>query len=112
MSIDYGSERAGKIGKRINRIELTGLYRRRDYRPILCPSIVARKESILTVQSYWAGGPLDGIVVDLYAAVGQEDTEAIPVFGDIGECFVKRRLASNAGTMIRELGPHAADQWR
>ena len=44
-------------------------------------------------------------VVDLDATVGQEYTEPIPVFGDIGERFAKRRLASDAGTMMGEPGP-------
>ncbi len=41
-------------------------------------------------------GSLDCVVVDLNATVGQQDTEAVPVFGEIGERFAERRFASDA----------------
>lgn len=54
---------------------------------------------------------VDPTVVDLDATIGQEDAEAVPGFGDIGESFAKRRLASDAGTMVGEPGPPVRDQW-
>lgn len=112
LAVDDGGERSSQIGEGINRIELAGFDERGDYRPILCSRIVSGEESILPVQRYRTDGPLTGVVIDLYAAVGQEDTEAVPVFGDIGECFAKRRLASDTSTMLREPGSYVGDQWR
>ncbi|KGE80669.1 hypothetical protein LW14_22060, partial [Rhizobium sp. H41] len=47
----------------------------------------------------------NNIRVDLDPTVGQEDAKAIPVFGDVGKRFAKRRFASDAGTMMREPVP-------
>ncbi len=57
-------------------------------------------------------GSLDGVVVDLDATVTQEDAEAIPIFGDLGERFAERRLHSYTSTMMRQRGPDVGDQWR
>jgi hypothetical protein len=45
---------------------------------------VTRKERVLPIEGYRPNGSLDAVVVDLDAAVGQEELQAIPVFGDVG----------------------------
>ena len=52
------------------------------------------------------------VVVDLDPAVGKEDAEAIPVFGDVGKRFAERRFTSDAGAMLRQPGSHVGNQWR
>lgn len=112
VTINDGGERPSQVAERIDSIELAGLYEGRDGRPVLRCGVVPGEESILTVQGYRSDGSLDGVVVDLDAPVSQEDAEPIPVFGDIGESFAERRLASDRGTMMREPGPHVCDQRR
>ncbi len=46
-----------------------------------------------------ADAAFDGIVVDLDAAVGQEQGQAVPVFGDVFEGFAERGLGGDAGTV-------------
>ncbi len=71
--------------------------------------IMPRKKSILPVQRYGPNGSFDAVVVDLDTTVSQEDTEAIPVFGDIGKHFAERRLTSDMGTILREPTSHVGD---
>lgn len=68
------------------------------------------KQSILSIERYRPNSPFDAVIIDLDATVSQEDAEAVPVFGGIGERFTKRRLASDAGAVMRQLGPHVCDQ--
>lgn len=58
---------------------------------------------------YRPDSSLDTIVVDLDTTVDQEHAEAVPEFGDIGERLTERRLASDAGAMMREPRPHVSD---
>ena len=46
-----------------------------------------RKECVLPIESNRPNGPLDAVVVDLDAAVGQEELKTIPVFDDGSTSF-------------------------
>lgn len=61
--------------------------------PASCPA-----KRILSIESYRPDGSFDAVVVDLDAAVGQEETQAIPVFGDVFQGFTQGRFGSDAGT--------------
>ena len=112
MAVDDGGQRGAQIGQRLDGIELAGFDERGDGCPVLCSRIVASEERVLAVQRYRPNGSLNAVIVDLDATVGQEDTQAIPEFGDIGDCFSERRLSSDAGTMKREPCLHIGDQRR
>ncbi len=47
------------------------------------------EESVLPVQGDGADRAFDGVAVDLDAAVGQEASQAVAVFGDVGECLAQ-----------------------
>lgn len=72
VAIDDGGERGGQIGVRIDGIELAGLDERGDGRPVLGSSVMSCKKRVLAIERYWPNGPLDAVVVDLDASVGQE----------------------------------------
>lgn len=112
MAVYDSGERAGEVGLWINGIELARLDERGDGCPIPCSHVVPGEESVLPIERYRPDSSLDTIVVDLDPTVGQEDAEAIPIFGDVGERLAKRRLASDAGTMLREPSSHVRNQWR
>ncbi len=90
MAVDDGNERLGHVGHRIDGVEFARLDERADGRPVLGSSVVARKQCVLPVQGNRPDGPLDAVVVDLDAAVGQEELETIPVFGDVGQSLAER----------------------
>lgn len=102
MAFDDSGKRDGEVGKRFDSVDLTGLDKRRDGRPVLRSSVVASEERVFAVQRNRPNGTLNRIGVDLDAAVGQENAKTIPVVGDVGKRFAERRLASNAGTVMRE----------
>ncbi len=72
MAVDDGSMRCGQIGLRIDGIELAGLDQRGDGCPVLGSRIVPRKKRVLAIEGYGPDGPIDAVVVDLDATVGQE----------------------------------------
>ena len=112
MAIDDGGQGPGQIRIRIDGIELASLDQRGDDSPVLRSSVMSGEERVLPIESNRPNGSLDAVVVDLDATVGQIDAEPIPVFGDIGECFAERLLASDAGPMKHEPCPHVCDQRR
>ena len=73
MTVDDGGQRGGQVGLRIDGIEFAGLDERGDDGPVLRTRIVPGKECVLPIESYRSDGSLDAVVVDLDAAVGQED---------------------------------------
>ena len=82
MAVDDGGKCGGQVVERIDSVELAGFCERGDGRPVLGPSIVSGKECVLAIESNRPDSPLDTVVVDLYPAVGQEELQSIPVFGD------------------------------
>ena len=100
------------ISQRIDRIALTCLDERGDGRPVLCPGIVLGEKTILPLQGYRKNGSHDGIIVNLDAAIGQEDAEPAPVFGHVGERLAERRLTKDTGAMMAEPKSHVSDQRR
>ena len=89
MTVDNGGERRRQIGQRIDGIEFAGLDKRGNGRPVLGPGIVSGKECILAIEGNRPNGALDTVVVDLSTAVRQEELQAIPVFGDVGQSLAK-----------------------
>ena len=69
-------EHAGYVGLRIDGVELAGLDKRSDSRPVFRSSLVACKERISPIESYRPDGSCDAVVVDLDAVVGQKETRA------------------------------------
>ena len=58
------------------------------------------KERILVIEGYRPNDPLDTVVIDLDAAVDQEEHQAIPVFGYIGQGLAEWRLSCHASTVM------------
>jgi hypothetical protein len=112
VAVDDGGERAGQVGKRIDGVKLARLDKRGHSRPVLRPSFMAGKESVLPIEGNRPNGSLDAVVVDLDTTISQEDTEPVPVFSDVGQSLTKRRLASDARSMMRERYLHVGDQRR
>jgi hypothetical protein len=71
---------------------------------------VSGEESVLSIEGYRPDGPLDSIVVDLDAAVGQEELQAIPVFGDVGQSFADWGLDRDTSTVMNKPSLHIGDQ--
>jgi len=96
----------------VDGIEFAGFDQRGDCRPVLGPGIVPGKECVLPTEGYRPDGPLDAIVVDLDAAIGQEELQAVPVFGDVGQGIAERGLRRDKGTVMDEPSLHVGDERR
>ena len=85
VAVYDGGERRGQVGLRIDGIELACLHERSDGRPVLRTSIMTCEKCVLPIERNRSDGPLDTVIVDLNAAVSQEELQTIPVFGNIGQ---------------------------
>ncbi len=112
MTADDGGERGGQICLRIDGVEFAGLNKRGDGRPVLGSSVMARKECVLPVQRNRPDGPLDAIVVDLNAAISQEELQPVPVFGDIGQSLAEWGLRRDACAVMDKPVMQVCDEWR
>ena len=45
------------------------------------------EEGVLAIEGNWADQVLDGVAIDLDAAVGEEGLEPMPMIGDIGVAY-------------------------
>ena len=72
VSVDDGCEDAGQVAVRFDLVQLAGLDQRREHGPVLCASVVAREERVLSLQGDGADCAFDGVAVHFDATLGQE----------------------------------------
>ena len=89
MPIDDGCEYAGQVAVWLDDVQFAGFDQRRDHGPILGTSVVTRKERVLSLQGDWADRALHAIAIHLDAAIGQEQDQPIPIFGDVLERLIR-----------------------
>lgn len=112
MAGDDGGERGGQVSQRLDGIELASFDERGDDCPVLRSRIVPSKECVLPIEGYRPDGSLDAVVVDLDAAVGEEELQAIPVFGDVGQSLAEWRLRCDTGAVMDKPVIQVCDRWR
>ncbi|MHC2440300.1 hypothetical protein ACVMB0_007675 [Bradyrhizobium sp. USDA 4451] len=78
MAVDDPDEGIGQIGKRIDVIQLTGFDQGGDDGPVLGAAVGACKQRILPVERNRADRALDGVVVELDAAIIDEARQPLP----------------------------------
>ena len=54
---------------RVHAAEFAGFDQRRDARPVFSIAVAACEECVLAIERYGPDGPLDGVAVDLDAAI-------------------------------------------
>jgi hypothetical protein len=67
----------GQIGLRIDAAEFVGLDERGDDRPVFSATVGISEEGVLAIEGDWADGTLDGVGVDLDAAIFNEAGESL-----------------------------------
>jgi len=72
VAVYDGYERIRQIGVRIDGVEFAGFYQRSDDAPVCGPCIMPGEERVFAVEGDGTDGALDGVVVHLDPAVGQE----------------------------------------
>ena len=78
MTVDDPGEDIRKIAERIDVVEFAGLDQCCDGGPVLGAAVGASKQCIFSVQRDRADGALDGVIVELDAAIVEEPGEALP----------------------------------
>ena len=72
MTVDDPGENIGEIAERLDFVKFTGLDQRCDGGPVVGAAVRASEQSIFPVQRDRADGTLDGVVVELNAAIVEE----------------------------------------
>ena len=83
--IDELGQHVGQIGFGIDAVQLASFDQRGEHRPVFRSFVAAGKQSIFSVQSNRANAALDGIGVDLNAAVVEEARQPIPMVEAISD---------------------------
>src|SRR3954464_10568025 len=77
--VDELGQHVGQVSMRIDAMQFAGLDQRGEHGPVFCPFVAASEQSIFSVESNRAHASLDGIGVDLDAAVVEETQQPLPL---------------------------------
>lgn len=99
MAVDDAGDHVREVGLGVDAVELAALDERGDDSPVLGAAVGAGEERILPCQSQRADGALNDIVVQLDAAVVEEQGKALPAregvadrLGELGLLADQRQL--------------------
>ena len=81
MTIGELGERLGQPGVRVDAGDLAVLDQRGDNRPVVAALVGAREQGILAVEGQRSDRPLNGVGIELDAAIIKEDAEPVPAAG-------------------------------
>ena len=112
VAVDDGLEGCGQIDMWLDGVEFAGFNQGRDVCPVCGTRIVAREESVLSVQRDGSDCSLDGIVVYLNPTVGDEQAKAGPVFCNIFQRLAQGRLCGCVGVVVSEPSLEGGNLWR
>jgi len=73
---------------------------------------VAGEQRVFAIQCNGPGEIFDAVAVHLDTAVGEEELEAVPVAGDIGELLAEAGLGRDAGALLLQPVTEGLDQRR
>ena len=76
---DDALEHVGQLGLGIDIVQFRGVDQRRQDRPSLASGIGPGEQSVLPAQRDRTDAALDGVVVDLHPAIGQEHRQSLPM---------------------------------
>ena len=78
VTVDDAGDDVGQVSIRFDANQRAGLDERGDHRPMFGTAVGAGEQGILSGQCKGVDGALDDVVVDLDAAVLEEQTQSLP----------------------------------
>src|ERR1700730_14329979 len=99
MTVDDAREDVGQIRERVDVVQLAGLDQGRDDGPMLGASVGTGEQGVLPVERDRADGALDGVVVELDAAVINEARQSLPARQGIADCFSKLAFLADSAEL-------------
>ena len=90
----------------------SGLDQAGDAAPCTRALVVAGEQRVLAIQSNGPGEIFDAVAVHLDTAVGEEELEAVPMAGDIGELLAEAGLGRDAGALLLQPVTEGLDRRR
>lgn len=99
MAVDDAGDDLAQVGVMVDVVELAGFDERGDGRPVLGAAVGLGEEGILAIEGERPNGPFDGVVVDVDAAVVEEQAKPGPArqgvadrLGELGFLTDQREL--------------------
>jgi hypothetical protein len=103
-------EDVGQVGVRVEVVELAGLDQGGDDGPVLAATVGTGEQGVLAVQRDRADGALDGVGVELDAAVVEEAGEPVPELEGVADRLGEAGLAGQPTELGLEPGTKVLDQ--
>lgn len=100
---DAGND-VGQVGIWVDAEELASFHEGRDHGPVLGAAVGAGEQSVLTGESERPDGALDGVGVDLDAAVIEEEAQARPAYEGALERVGQLALLADEGEALAKPG--------
>src|SRR3981189_947921 len=110
MTSDDAREDVGQIRERVDVVQLAGLDRGRDGGPMFGAPVRAGEQRILPAERDRADGALDGVVVELDAAVIDEARQALPARQGITDGFSKLAFLADQAEFCAQPRLESVDQ--
>src|SRR3954463_2924361 len=88
--VDEPGQHIGQVSMRIDAVQFAGLDQRGEHGPVFCSFIRTGEECVFSVESNRAHAALDGIGVDLDAAVVEEAQQPVPLIEAIANALGPR----------------------
>ena len=106
MALDDAGDDVGEIGVGLDADQLAGLDERGDHGPVLGTTVGAGEQCILASEGKGPDAALDNVVVDLNAAVVEEQAQSLPARQRVADRFSDRiRALSSAVQRRRPTAP-------
>lgn len=111
VSVDHALKDVGEVCVRLDVIELRGFDQRTQDRPAITSAVAAREEMVLAAESHGTNGALDGVGVELYAAIVEEADQSLPARWRVADGLGERASAGEVRKLCLQPCAQIGDHW-
>ena len=95
VTIGKAGERRGHPGVRVDAGEFAVLDQRGDHRPVVTALVGACEQGVLSIEGERTDGALDGVVVEVDAAIVEEAGQAVPARKRVADRLAETALGAD-----------------
>ncbi len=110
MAVDHTLENVPEISVRLDAVELRGGDEGADYGPALAAAIGAGEQMVIAPERHGPDGALDGVGVELDAAIVEEAAERRPACQGIADGLGQPTARRNQAQLVLQPGLYGLDE--